>query len=148
MHPTGEGFRNMERCRGSPITLGRQASPADRALASGDEYGNRPRLTQAIIRSTARPRAAHRLAGDLALNGFAYAHHPSNRLVRQPVFPPSAQANQRMRNVGESGGNRAELWPQSAKIGRSFRAWRPEVRKGTGRAKALGPASASPDAMN
>jgi hypothetical protein len=52
--------------------------------------------------------------------GLLVARASQTVLSASQSFPPSAQANQRLRNVGESGGNRAELWPQSAKIGRSF----------------------------
>jgi hypothetical protein len=35
----------------------------------------------------------------------------------QPALPPFRRPNTGLQNVGESGGNRAELWPQSEKSG-------------------------------
>jgi hypothetical protein len=70
-------------------------------------------------------------------------------------FDPLAstpQGNHHLRNVGDSGGNRAELWPQSAKIGCSYRVipWSPEteVRKGIGSGKEMPPNSSWRDRLN
>jgi hypothetical protein len=64
-----------------------------------------------------------------ALNGSFITSQPARNQPPYPTSQPflrSAQATTALRNVGESGGNRAELWPQSEKSG-AVRRWRAPI---------------------